>query len=108
MNWEEYKKKIMCLTKEEMKDIECRAEKINSEKVIHALKLVQPYFNDVKNGIKTFEIRRNDRNYKVGDILVLREYDPFTDTYTDDVIKKKIVYITDYAQQQNFVVMGIK
>lgn len=37
----------------------------------HDLKLSDKYFNDVKNGIKTFEIRNNDRGYQVGDILVL-------------------------------------
>lgn len=37
----------------------------------HDLKLNDKYFNAVKNGIKTFEIRNNDRGYQVGDILVL-------------------------------------
>ena len=35
-----------------------------------------------------------DRNYKVGDILNLQEYDPFTGMYTGDEMRMKITYIT--------------
>ncbi len=38
---------------------------------IHELKLDTKYFNDVKSGKKNFEIRKNDRDFKVGDILNL-------------------------------------
>lgn len=41
----------------------------------HILKLNDRYFDAVANGIKTFEIRRNDRDYKVGDTLVLKKVD---------------------------------
>ena len=41
---------------------------------IHKLKLNAAYYDDSASGIKTFEIRNNDRNFKVGDILELREY----------------------------------
>jgi len=41
----------------------------------HILKTWKPYFEDTLNGIKTFEYRLNDRDYQVGDILVLREVD---------------------------------
>ena len=33
----------------------------------HRLKLYEQYADAVLNGTKTFEIRRNDRNFKVGD-----------------------------------------
>lgn len=38
---------------------------------IHELKLDTFYFDDVKSGLKTFEIRKNDRDYQVGDLLSL-------------------------------------
>jgi hypothetical protein len=38
---------------------------------IHKLKCIQPYFNDIANGIKQFEIRKDDRNFKIGDRLDL-------------------------------------
>lgn len=33
---------------------------------IHRLKLNSAYYNDSASGIKTFEIRKNDRNFQVG------------------------------------------
>jgi len=35
----------------------------------HVLKLNQRYFDAVKNGIKTFEVRKDDRDFKLGDTL---------------------------------------
>lgn len=42
----------------------------------HDLKTWTEYFQAVKSGDKTFEIRENDRNFKVGDVLLLREFIP--------------------------------
>lgn len=39
----------------------------------HELKTDAGFFQAVIDGQKPFEIRRNDRNYQVGDILVLKE-----------------------------------
>lgn len=41
--------------------------------MIHKLKCIQPYFNEVANGVKDFEVRKDDRNYQVGDRLDLYE-----------------------------------
>ncbi len=43
---------------------------------IHKLKTVQPFFTHVKEGKKKFEFRKNDRDFKFGDLLILEEYDP--------------------------------
>ena len=40
----------------------------------HDLKILPEYFEAVALGQKTFEIRKNDENYHVGDCLVLREW----------------------------------
>lgn len=42
--------------------------------MLHELKLTQPYFDDVAKGDKSFEVRRFDRPFKVGDYLALNEY----------------------------------
>ena len=59
----------------------------------HELKTWQMYFQEVKRGYKTFEIRVNDRDFKEGDILVLKEYDPIALEYTGDEITKMAGYI---------------
>ncbi|MCM1333428.1 MAG: DUF3850 domain-containing protein [Bacteroides sp.] len=41
--------------------------------MIHELKIFPGYFNDLVSGEKTFEVRENDRDYKVGDYLALNE-----------------------------------
>lgn len=44
---------------------------------IHKLKTVQPYFDYVHIGVKIAELRKNDRDYKPHDILILQEYNPY-------------------------------
>lgn len=41
---------------------------------IHDLKILPEYYTVVKKGIKTYELRFDDRNYAVGDMLILREW----------------------------------
>ena len=45
----------------------------NSQKV-HEIRLAATYFDDVCSGKKSFELRKNDRHYKVGDILEMMEF----------------------------------
>ena len=40
----------------------------------HELKTIQPFFNQVVKGEKHFELRKHDRDYQVGDFLLLVEY----------------------------------
>lgn len=44
----------------------------------HKLKTLQPWFEEVWDREKRFEIRLNDRDFQVGDRLLLRLYDPET------------------------------
>ena len=66
---------------------------------IHKLKLNAAYYDDSASGIKTFEIRKNDRNYQVGDVLELREWVwsalEEKGAYTGEVHWKIITYILD-------------
>lgn len=42
----------------------------------HELKVYPQFWPSVKNGSKPFEVRRNDRNFRVGDLVKLFAYDP--------------------------------
>lgn len=59
-------------------------------------------------GNKKFEIRNNNRDYKVHDVLVLNEYDPIKNKYTGRSTEKIISYITDFEQKENYIVLGLK
>ncbi len=80
---------------------------------IHKLKLDACYYDDSASGIKTFEIRKNDRNFKVGDILELREWVwselEGTGAYTGEVHWKIITYILDDAEylRDGYVCLGV-
>lgn len=50
----------------------------------HALKTWPSFFEAVLNGRKTFECRKNDRDFAPGDTLVLKEYDPAKEAVLDD------------------------
>jgi hypothetical protein len=74
----------------------------------HNLKIHPEYFQAVIMGAKTFEIRKNDREFEVGDLLKLSEFEPEHDDYTDRECTAIITYMTDYKQQKGYVVLSIK
>lgn len=77
---------------------------MNDDDVID-LKVLPKYYEAQVRGYKNFEIRKNDRNFKVGQHLKLREWDKDIG-YTGRSVLVKITYITDYAQQDGYVVLG--
>ena len=42
------------------------------ERSVHELKIKEDYFFNMLEGDKNFELRKLDRDYKVGDILILK------------------------------------
>jgi ASC-1-like (ASCH) protein len=75
----------------------------------HVLKTHPEYFQAVKEGIKTFEVRKNDRDFKVGDVLQLTEYDPETDHFSGKITHLKVTYMlsdTRFGIEPGYVVMG--
>lgn len=74
---------------------------------MHELKIASEFFEAVKDGRKKFEIRKNDRNYQEGDVLVLKEYDPITQLFSGRIIKVEISYMPDFPLQDGYVVFGI-
>ncbi len=77
------------------------------EKKVHDVKLGTTFFDDVKTGRKTFELRKNDRGYKEGDTIVLHEYKD--GTTTGRTITKKIVYILEdfTGLEDDYCILGL-
>lgn len=77
------------------------------EKKVHDVKLGTTFFDDVKTGRKTFELRKNDRGYKEGDTIVLHEYKD--GTMTGRTITKKIVYMLEdfTGLEDGYCILGL-
>ena len=58
----------------------------------HQIKTHSEYFQQVWDRKKLFEIRKDDRNYEVGDTLTLLDYNPETNTYNRRTISAEISY----------------
>ena len=77
----------------------------------HTLKTWPEFFKAVWDGYKTFEIRRNDRNFQVGDILRLLEYYPDRNEFSGKTIDSKVTYVLQGGQfgvEKGYVILGIK
>lgn len=76
----------------------------NMEGKTISLKILPEYFEAQIEGKKNFEIRKNDRDYRVGSVLSLREFDGHN--YTGRGVKVVVTFITDYAQRDGYIVLG--
>ncbi|MBE5756901.1 MAG: DUF3850 domain-containing protein [Clostridiales bacterium] len=75
---------------------------------LHELKIKEEYALAKIQGKKTFEIRLDDRNYQVGDLI---HYTVEENQRLNNVLKNnvyQIVYITDYNQKGAYVVFAEK
>ena len=79
--------------------------------MVHELKIKPLYFSKVLSGEKTFEIRIDDRNYSVGDILILNEFS--NSRYTGNKVIVKVIYLLGHEDfpegiPKGYVVLSIK
>lgn len=77
----------------------------------HNLKTWPKYFQEIWDGKKKFEVRKNDRNFKVGDKLYLKEWDPGKEVYLSRMLICKVPYILNggaFGIDNNTVIMSIE
>ena len=74
----------------------------------HYLKIKPEYYRAIERGMKTFEVRFNDRNFQQDDILYLQEY--VGGEYTGREIRAEVTYILDSPDfcKEGYVIMSIK
>lgn len=78
----------------------------------HALKCWPEYFKALDNGEKTFEIRKDDRPFEVGDKIMLQEYNTATEKYTGEELTFSISYIMrdkpKFGLKIGYCILGLK
>ena len=78
---------------------------------IHELKIKKDYFIAIRNRTKNFELRKNDRDYRVGDLIKFIVLDDFNITYNPS----ELYYISyvlqncpEYGLQEGYCILAIK
>jgi hypothetical protein len=81
----------------------------------HELKTWPEYFQKVKSGEKTFEVRKLDRFFNEGDTLILKEWSPVrwqeTNGYSGDQVEMKVTYVMNGGKwdiPEGICIMGIR
>lgn len=83
-----------------------KKQKLNMK--THVLKIWPDYFEGILCGNKTFEVRYNDRGYKYGDLLRLREYNNNRRVYTGREVTMRVKYVFNhFGLQPDWVVMAV-
>lgn len=84
----------------------------------HTLKTLERYWDAVADGRKTFEVRKNDRAFQTGDILVLEKWDNDGryyrtepgDAFKPMKLRKRITYLLQGGQfgiEPGYCVLGL-
>jgi hypothetical protein len=77
----------------------------------HVLKTWPKGFEALVRGQKSYELRKDDRGFEVGDILNLSEWKPRAKRYTGRWIRAEVTYITHYGDfpglVEGYVILGL-
>lgn len=76
----------------------------------HRLKTTQPYFEGCWQQSKTFDVRKNDRDFQEGDTVYLQEYNAETHAYSGKQLRCTILYVLrEYpAIEKGYVVFSFR
>lgn len=78
--------------------------------VLHHLKVWPRFYDALADGSKRYEVRKNDRNFAVDDVLVFHLWDPDTATHLDSpILYAKVLGIAEDLPglMKGFVIMDI-
>lgn len=80
----------------------------NESNIIHEIKILPKYYDMVISNIKHFELRKDDRDYEVGDFLVLKEYDGsvYTGRETEVKIENILRDCPEYGLLAGYCILG--
>ena len=83
---------------------------------LHELKIKHEYLVEIVLGNKTFELRKNDRDYQVGDLIrfidIKQDSKGDCDIYIDKDTLYRITYVLkdvpEYGLDKDYCILGIK
>lgn len=61
----------------------------------HEVKSWPDYFATLKSGARNFDLRRADRHYKVGDLMIISEFDDRLGKFTGEKLERKITFVLE-------------
>lgn len=76
----------------------------------HELKIWPRFYEEIKTGRKTYELRRDDRDFQCDDVLVLNEYDPDTKIFSGRQISRRVTSImrTFAGLEHGYCIMSLE
>lgn len=80
----------------------------NTHPMTHQIRLGSEFFDDAESGRKDFELRKNDRDYRVGDTLEMMEFKDGRDT--GRICRKEVTHILEgfTGLEDGYCIMGCK
>jgi hypothetical protein len=82
-----------------------------SVRCIHELKTWPTFYQAIVDGVKPFELRTDDRDFQVGDVLLLREFDLNAQKYTGRKVCRLVTYKLESASfcgiEKGWCIMGL-
>ena len=82
---------------------------MNRKPKTHHVKTWPEFYKPAYFGFKPFEVRKNDRNYQVGDTFISHEWNPETKEYSGSATEFRIGFILQGGQfgiDPEYVVMA--
>ena len=82
--------------------------------MVHELKTWIEYFQLMISGKKSFDLRKNDRDFRVGHELLLKEYDKDSNKYTGRKLYFRITYVLQgeeaeaFGLKEGFCILGLE
>jgi uncharacterized protein DUF3850 len=76
----------------------------------HSVKCWTQYYGAIRDNIKRFDLRKDDRGYEVGDKVIFEEFKHGVGEYTGKTVERRIAYILrDFdGLMPGYCILGLK
>lgn len=88
-----HKKNVDAEIKKSLENKEDLVRKIMTKRE-HRVKSWAHFYDAIRDGLKKHDLRLNDRDYQIGDVLILERYDNVKGEYTGESQRAVVTYMT--------------